>query len=562
MAAAERRAVVLLIDGLGDVALPPLGGRTPLQAARTPALDALAAAGATGLMDSVEAGRACGSDTAHLALFGYDPRAAYCGRGAFESLGAGCTLAAGDIAFKCNFACLATDAPGVVEARRVDRSFEVAGPRLCAALDGALRCCHCTPLCAAAATYLHMPNRCMFACGVHEVRTKESCVPMHGSQCTVSTAAGGGAGLEVPGHPGVAVQVRYATEHRCGVALHCAGGGLSDAVTDTDPLRDGLPLLRCQARDASPEVRRRSCDCLRVISLSKGAGAGSLRQARCYAGAMLLGAGSTCCDAVRFEHWHSGLTSMPSHNSYLELFVQADYTARVVNALSEAFQQVLQGHAANAERAAAGLRIADVVLLRGCGLRQALPTFQEKHGLRACIVAPTKVLGGAPCLGKCALHAHSVGKPHGRGLALPAACRACPPERLCFRHTVHARSHLQHRFCGFGILQVTTCLTRCCCQRAGLGMTLGMDWIPAPGATGSYDSDFDAKSAAIVEAVTAGGHQFGFVHVKAVDDCGHDRLWRHRVRYIERMDALVRRLARALLAAEAVLCPHVAHDLP
>ena len=75
----------------------------------------------------------------------------------------------------------------------------------------------------------------------------------------------------------VAVQVRYATEHRCGAALHCAGGGLSDAVTDTDPLRDGLPLLRCQARDASPEVRRRSCDCLRVISLSKGV----LAQAAC-----------------------------------------------------------------------------------------------------------------------------------------------------------------------------------------------------------------------------------------------------------------------------------------
>lgn len=48
-----------------------------------------AAAGLTGLMDPVEPGLACGSDTAHLSLFGYDPRTYYRGRGAFESMGAG-----------------------------------------------------------------------------------------------------------------------------------------------------------------------------------------------------------------------------------------------------------------------------------------------------------------------------------------------------------------------------------------------------------------------------------------------------------------------------------------
>lgn len=104
----------------------------------------------------------------------------------------------------------------------------------------------------------------------------------------------------------------------------------------------------------------------------------------------------------------------------------------------------------------------------------------------------------------------------------------------------------------------TYVLIACCGERerarscTGLGMTLSMDWLPAPGATGSYDSDFDAKADAIVAAVTTGGYQFGFVHVKAVDDCGHDGLWRQRVRYIERMDALLLRIARALLAAEEV----------
>lgn len=70
------------------------------QAADIPNLDALAAAGVNGLMDPVETGLACGSDTAHLSLLGYNPRVYYRGRGAFESMGAGLPMAPGDIAFK------------------------------------------------------------------------------------------------------------------------------------------------------------------------------------------------------------------------------------------------------------------------------------------------------------------------------------------------------------------------------------------------------------------------------------------------------------------------------
>lgn len=71
-----------------------------MQAACLPNLDALAAAGVNGLMDPVEPGLACGSDTAHLSLLGYNPRVYYRGRGAFESMGAGLPMAPGDIAFK------------------------------------------------------------------------------------------------------------------------------------------------------------------------------------------------------------------------------------------------------------------------------------------------------------------------------------------------------------------------------------------------------------------------------------------------------------------------------
>jgi 2,3-bisphosphoglycerate-independent phosphoglycerate mutase len=56
--------------------------------------------GLCGLMDPVEPGLACGSDTAHMSLLGYDPRKYYRGRGAFESIGAGMQMRPGDIAFK------------------------------------------------------------------------------------------------------------------------------------------------------------------------------------------------------------------------------------------------------------------------------------------------------------------------------------------------------------------------------------------------------------------------------------------------------------------------------
>lgn len=136
-------------------------------------------------MDPVEPGLACGSDTAHLSLFGYDPRRYYRGRGAFESMGAGLAMAPGDIAFKCNFATL-DEASGVVLRRRADRRFEELGPLLCAALDG----------------------------------------------------------LAIPGYPQHAVSVKYATEHRCGVVVR--GAGLTDQITGTDPLRDNLPLQASQ----------------------------------------------------------------------------------------------------------------------------------------------------------------------------------------------------------------------------------------------------------------------------------------------------------------------------
>jgi len=92
--------ILLIIDGVGDLPTP----KTPLQAAKKPNLDKLAADGITGLFSPIKRGIVPGSDTAHLRIFGYDPEVFYPGRGPLEALGIGMQLAEGDIAFRANLA--------------------------------------------------------------------------------------------------------------------------------------------------------------------------------------------------------------------------------------------------------------------------------------------------------------------------------------------------------------------------------------------------------------------------------------------------------------------------
>jgi len=80
------------------------GGKTPLQAANKHNFDWLAENGICGLMDPIAPGVRPGSDTAHLAIFGYDPQECYTGRGPFEAIGAGLKLEPGDVAFRVNLA--------------------------------------------------------------------------------------------------------------------------------------------------------------------------------------------------------------------------------------------------------------------------------------------------------------------------------------------------------------------------------------------------------------------------------------------------------------------------
>ncbi|MBD3408063.1 MAG: 2,3-bisphosphoglycerate-independent phosphoglycerate mutase [Candidatus Lokiarchaeota archaeon] len=117
----KRTAILLILDGSGDRGVKKLDGMTPFQAAKTPNIDRLSKEGQNGLMDVIAPGITPGSDTAHLALFGYDPEEHYPGRGPLEALGAGLDSRPGDVAFRSNFATVDDDM--VVIDRRAGRDF-------------------------------------------------------------------------------------------------------------------------------------------------------------------------------------------------------------------------------------------------------------------------------------------------------------------------------------------------------------------------------------------------------------------------------------------------------
>ncbi len=113
--------ILIVCDGMGDIPEPELENKTPLEAAKTPNLDRLAKSGRTGLMNVLGQGVRPNSDEAHLALFGYDWKKDYPGRGPVEAAGVGVCLEEGDVAIRGNLATV-DDNLGVIDRRagRID----------------------------------------------------------------------------------------------------------------------------------------------------------------------------------------------------------------------------------------------------------------------------------------------------------------------------------------------------------------------------------------------------------------------------------------------------------
>jgi 2,3-diphosphopglycerate-independent phosphoglycerate mutase len=413
----DERVAFVLIDGIGDNSACN-GDTTPLAFAATPNLNALVAQhGCVGAMDPVAPGLACGSDTAHLSLLGYEPRRFYRGRGAFESAGAGLAMRRGDVAFKSNFATV-DDASGLVVRRRCDRQFEKWGPPLCAFLSD----------------------------------------------------------TKLPSFPHVEVAVRYATEHRCGVRLR--GAALTDNISGTDPLKDGLPLRVCKPTVADDDAATRM--------------------------------------------------------------------SAIVNELSAAFRRRLATHPLNVERIASGLPAANVVLLRGAGACLDAPSFADMHGMRAFMVAPTAIIGGL-------------------GLSLGITRVPCVGATGDYHSNLNAKADMVARLLTYtSTFTSDTGATTTCDTGAALKTR---DVRARRRESDAKDDDvenIDASDGAFDDAVasfedsctsTDGGDdgdgapfQFAFLHVKGIDDAGHDKNADLKVRQLEKADIMVGRLVAKLNA--------------
>lgn len=192
---AETKILLVVLDGLGGSPVPDLGGKTELEAAKTPNLDELAKSSMLGLLEPIFPGISPGSSAGHFALFGYDPLRYYVGRGVLEALGIGFPLQDGDVAIRANFATVVyDDGLSIVTDRRAGRPPTEETKRLCSKLREAI--------------------------------------------------------TEIDG---VQVLIEPVKEHRFAIVLR--GEGLGDGVRDTDPQATDKPPLPPQPDPDTPENR-------------------------------------------------------------------------------------------------------------------------------------------------------------------------------------------------------------------------------------------------------------------------------------------------------------------
>ncbi len=114
--------IVILGDGMADEPIAALGDRTPLEVAETRMMDLLAPVSEIGLAKTIPQGMKPGSDTANLAVLGYDPKVYYSGRSPLEALSIGVLMKDTDIAVRCNIVTVSDDNLPYEEKTMIDHS--------------------------------------------------------------------------------------------------------------------------------------------------------------------------------------------------------------------------------------------------------------------------------------------------------------------------------------------------------------------------------------------------------------------------------------------------------
>ncbi len=131
--------VVVLCDGMADEPIEQLGGKTPLEYAKTPNMDALAPEAEVGMVHTIPEGMSPGSDTANLSVLGYDPKIYYSGRSPLEALSIGVDMEDNDIAIRCNIVTISDDDVPFEEKTIIDHSSSEISTEDAAVLLNAVR---------------------------------------------------------------------------------------------------------------------------------------------------------------------------------------------------------------------------------------------------------------------------------------------------------------------------------------------------------------------------------------------------------------------------------------
>ncbi len=131
--------LVILGDGMADRPIESLGNKTPLEYAKTPTMDELAAKGEIGMVHTIPDGMKPGSDTANLSVLGYDPRKYYSGRSPLEALSIGVPMKDTDVALRCNIVTLSEEEDTYEKRTMIDHSASEISTEDCAVLLEAVR---------------------------------------------------------------------------------------------------------------------------------------------------------------------------------------------------------------------------------------------------------------------------------------------------------------------------------------------------------------------------------------------------------------------------------------